>query len=125
MPPSASQLSLIRLQIGDTGASPAFSDAEINALWDIAADTYSATGQLNAQTRVYLLDALLADAAKRVTYEQNQSKEQLSDVFKNLLKLRDAASADLEKATAASVGAVKLGTIRKARPTRDKDVPNA
>lgn len=125
MPASASQLMLIRLQIADTGTPPAFSDAEINALWDIAMLTYSSDGQLIAQTRVYLLDGLLADSAKRVTYEQNQSKEQLSDIFKNLLNLRKIAVEDLAVATSAAVSPVMLATTRKARPTRKKDVPNA
>ncbi len=125
MPATASQLTLIRLQIADTGTPPAFSDAEINALWDIALLTYSSAAQLSAQTRIYLLDGLLADSAKRVTYEQNQSKEQLSDVFKNLLNLRKIAVADLGEATSAAVSPVMLATTRRARPTRKKDVPSA
>lgn len=125
MPPSVSQLALIRMQIADTGTPPAFSDEEINNLWDLAMEDYTTNGQLNAQTRIYLLDALLADSAKRVTYEQNQSKEQLSDIFKHLKQLREIAQGDLQKASKASVGAAKLGSLHKVKPTRKRDVPRS
>lgn len=128
MPPSASQLLLIRMQIADTGTPPAFSDDEINDLWDLAAEDYTTSKQLNAQTRIYLLDALLADSAKRVTYEQNQSKEQLSDIFKHLEKLRAIAVKDLADALAvvsAALGAVRLGSLHKVKPTRKRDVPRS
>lgn len=125
MPPSASQLWLIRIQIADTGTPPAFTDDEIGDLWDIAAETYTANGQLIAQTRIYLLDGLLADSAKRVTYEQNQSKEQLSDIFKHLKDLRAIAEKDLAGATTASLGAAKLASLHKVKPTRKRDVPRS
>lgn len=128
MPPSASQLALIRMQIADTGTPPTFTDEEIGDLWDIALETYTSGGQLNAQTRIYLLDALLADSAKRVTYEQNQSKEQLSDIFKHLEKLRAIAVKDLADASAvitAGLGAVRLGSLHKVKPTRKRDVPRS
>lgn len=125
MPATPSQITLIRMQTADTATPPAFSDAEINLLWDVAAEIYSANSQILIQTKIYMFDGLLADAAKRVNYKQNQSSENLSDIFKHLLELRKLALADLESATNGVVSPVQLATTRRARPTRAKDVPSA
>ncbi len=126
MPPTDSQRARLRMMIGDSNPDlEAFSDAELDALWDWAAETYSAANLIFVQTKIYAFDALLVDSAKRVNYKQNQSSEDLSDIFKALLKLKEKAENELAELVAGSVSPMMLGTIRKVKPTRKKNIPGS
>ena len=127
MPATADQLTFLRLMIGDTSTDPskqAFSDAALNTLWDWAAGSYSDDALILAQTKVYCFRGLLANSAKMVTYKQNQSSENQSDIFKHVKQLLERAESELAGLETSVLGTWRLGTMRKTKPTRQKDIPD-
>jgi len=123
VPASSGDLALIRLAIGDS-AGVVYSSVEIDALWDDAALLYDDTRVIRQQVIVDALDGLLADSAKRVSYKQNESSENLSDVFKALEKLRDKHAAKLAVLLESQRGSAKIAGLKKV-PSRDKEWPDA
>ncbi len=123
MPASAEQLAVIRLKIGDSGVV-VFTDPELNALWDDAALGHEDERVILQQTVVDALEALLADSAKRVTYRQNESQENLSDVFKHLEKLHSKHQARLTSLLESTQSVARLGHM-KPTPSRLKEYPDA
>jgi len=125
MAATASDLTLIRLAIGDT-SSVTFTDAELQVLWTAAAEDYNATTEtrlIQLQVVVDAIESIMADAAKRVSYRANSSSENLSDVFTHLKALHEKHTAKLEAAKATSKGAVRIGTLKKV-PSRLKEWPD-
>lgn len=91
------QRTLFRDLIGDTGEPPAFGDDEIDAIYaNYLLDYPTATNvEYGLRATIYGIGVLLANAAKLVSYKQNQSSEDESDIFDHLLKLRALYQSDL------------------------------
>ncbi len=86
---SETQIALFRDYVGDTGENPAFDTPEINVLFDGIATSYPSASDDEAMARAVLRGILIlrANAAKLVTYKQNQSSENASDISKQLQSL--------------------------------------
>lgn len=89
----------LRRKLGDTGTSPAFSDAEIDTLLTEAADVFDAALAEG-------LWELLAQGAKWHDYTAGTSDVKKSQVFDNLTKLHKLATT-----RAAAAAAVASTTI--------------
>lgn len=76
------QLSDLRADLGDTSATPAFADAELERL-------YVRSGEDYASTVLFAIDQLLMNAAKLNDYTAGQTQERKSQVFANLQKMRE------------------------------------
>lgn len=106
-----------RADIGDSGTPPAFSDAELQRL-------YERTGEDYNRAVLLAFDQLLSGAAKFASYTQNQTQEKKSEIFNNLLKLRTLWAgkvAALEAAESAKQQVRLAGLTRQ--PKRLKDAP--
>ena len=113
----------------DTGTdSTSLLDAEIDDIYDAGAALYTDAASLEAYGRVTVFRRLMAQAASRTSYKQNQSQEQLSDLIKNYKMMVDLWQQKLDDAVAdvesAAVGAIKLGRSKRI-PSRLKEYPNA
>jgi hypothetical protein len=110
---------------GDIGAdSGSLSDPEADAIFVEAAETYTDDAAIVAATRVIAIRRLLASSAKLATYRQNQSAENLSDVFKHLMELLTYWEGKRDEAIAATSGtsAARFGGMRQ-KPSRVKEYP--
>ncbi len=109
----------------DVGADvTSLPDADADALFVEAAETYSDTTTATAYTRVLAIQGLLASSAKLTSYRQNQSSEEASDVFEHLsrlLELWEEKTAD--GVMASGNGAMRFGRTGK-KPTRIKEYPD-
>lgn len=109
----------------DIGAdADSLPDAEAEAIFVEAGESYSDAASITAQTRVLALRGLFADSAKLTTYQQNASMERLSDVFSHLEKLLgywEGKQAEAVKA-ASSTGAARFGRTGRI-PARIKEYP--
>jgi hypothetical protein len=113
---SEHQLARLRRKVGDTGATPAFTDDELQ-------DLYTEAGEDWDTTVLYAYDELLAQAAKFNDYSAGESDEKRSQVFANLTKLRDRWAARVASGAKAANQVRIVGT--RTAPRRKKDVPNA
>ena len=108
----------------DIGASEAaLSDEDAADLLEEAGETYSDTATAAAYTRVLALQGILASSAKLTTYKQNESTENLSDVFrhlKELLKLWEDKTTDA--VAAGGSGAARFGSVRR-KPATVREYP--
>lgn len=102
-----------RLRADIDADSTTFPDDEVDDIFEEAQESYSDSAAYTAYTRVIALRRLLASAAKRTSYVQNQSSENLSDVFKHLKQLLDLWQGELGGAVGGTIGAVKLGGTRR------------
>ena len=125
MAATAAELTSIRLAIGDTSEAT-FTDLELQAIWDDSVDQHTIADRrvVRYQVIVDCFDAILVDSAKMATYRQNSAAENLSDIFKALMKLRDKHQKKLDAAIAGTQSAVKLGVMKKV-PTREKEWPDS
>ena len=92
-------------------------------LLEEAGETYSDTATAAAYTRVLALQGILASSAKLTTYKQNESTENLSDVFrhlKELLKLWEDKTTDA--VAAGGSGAARFGSVRR-KPATVREYP--
>ena len=91
---------------------------------DEAAETYSSANTANAYARVIALRGFLASAAKMASYQQNESRESLSDVYDHLSDLLEYWESTVGGvATASGNGAFRSGrTARK--PKRVMEYPD-
>ena len=89
---------------------------------DALADQYYTWGQddypdnaaaAGATTRLIVIDNLLAQAAKRTDYRQNQSEEKLSQLFEHLRALRKIYTDALDDALNAGSTWVMFGGLRR------------
>ncbi|MEM4406017.1 MAG: hypothetical protein QXS68_03135 [Candidatus Methanomethylicaceae archaeon] len=83
------QLADLRADIGDTSANPAFTDAELNRLYERAEGDY-------LLTVVLCLRQLLASAAKMYKYGEGFSRAEQDEIFEQLSKLLDRYEALLD-----------------------------
>lgn len=114
-----SQIRRLRADIGATTA--ALSDADATDIFEEAATDYGTDAAvIKAATRVIAIRRIRASAARMVTYKQNQTTMNASDVFKHLTQLLETWENDLTRAQEAALasGAVKIGALRQVnRPT--------
>jgi chemotaxis regulatin CheY-phosphate phosphatase CheZ len=111
----------------DTGTdSTSLPDAEIDDIYAEAEEQYTDAVVIDAYTRVIVFRQLLAQAAARTTYKQNQSQEELSDLFKHYQGMVKYWEDQLAEAVAAASvsGAARLGKTKRV-PSRLKEYPDA
>lgn len=108
----------------DVGAnSTALSDADADALFEEAGETYSDAASAYAYARVLALQGILASSAKLTSYKQNESSESLSDVFKHLKELLKVWEDKTTDAVAAGgSGAARFGSVRR-KPATVREYP--
>lgn len=122
----ASEAQMLALR-ADTGTDEtSLPDDEIDAIYTDSEGLYSATTSIDAYTRVVVFRRLMAQAAPRTSYKQNQSQENLSDLFKHYQSMvkfwqDELATAEVD---AEALGAVRISKMRRV-PTRTKEWPNA
>lgn len=108
----------------DVGAnSTALSDADADEIYTEAAETYTDSATINAYTRTIAIRRLLASSARLTSYKQNESTENLSDVFKHLkelLKLWEGKTTDA--VAAGGSGAARFGSVRR-KPATVREYP--
>lgn len=103
-----------------------FTDDEIDAIFEEVAEFVTDNDRLTmVEARLIGLDMLLMDASKRVSYKQNASSENQSDIFKALKQMRDALEKERARIETLAAGAAIRVANTKRVPTRRKDVPNA
>jgi gas vesicle protein len=120
---SSAQRSRLRRDIGASVA--ALSDADADALFEEAGEKYTDEATIAAYTRVLGLQGILADSARLTTYKQNESTENLSDIFKHLkelLKVWEDKVTDAIASAAGSSGAARFGSVRR-KPATIKEYP--
>lgn len=121
----ATQTQADRLRDDVGGNVTSMPDSEIDAIWTEAGEYYSTSGPLTAYARVIAIRRLLASSAKLSSYRQNQSSENLSDVYKALRSLLDIWQDATNEAVALAGSGVarfgRTGTI----PARIKEYPGS
>lgn len=102
----------------DTGSdATVLTDALIDALYVRAAAVYpTPEGAQEAWVRVLVINGLMAQAAKRTDYKQNESQEWMSQLMTNLEKLKKGFLAELDVALAGEFGLVRWGALRRVTP---------
>ena len=76
------------------------SNDEAADIYAEAAETYTGVASLKAGTRVIALGRMMADSAKLTSYTQNNTREELDEVFKNLKSLEANWQSKLDRALA-------------------------
>ena len=110
-----------RADIGDV--NNAFEDADIDTLETRSIAKYGADAAYEG-ARIMAINQLIANAAKFSDYTANESSQKKSQVFNNLLKLRDIYKTDLDDAIQDASGAsVRMGRGR-IKPPRRKELPD-
>jgi hypothetical protein len=104
---TATQRERLRLDIGATVSS--LPDLEADAIYEEAGESYTDTASLNIYARVIGLRRILASSAKLTSYAQNESRENLSDVFKHVKELLLMWEETLAVAEGGAEGAVRSG----------------
>jgi hypothetical protein len=115
------QATRLRADIGATDAS--LPKTEVDDIFEEASESYTATAAIKAHTRVIAIRRLLASSAKLTTYRQNQSSENLSDIFKHLEKLLAHWENQLSAANATGQSVAKFGRTRSI-PRRIAEFPD-
>lgn len=111
---TSDQIVDLRGDLGDTGATPAFSDAELDRLYVRAAESYE-------QTVVMAIDQLLMNAAKLNDYTAGQTHEKKSQVFDHLKSMRAIWAERVTSVKTASNGQVQaIGWREQPKPKRDR-----
>lgn len=100
----------------------ALTDAEIDDAFARAEARYGGNaGAVEAAARVGTIQQLLAGAAKRADYAQNESIEKRSQVFEQLMRLRALYEGELQAAMQPPAG---WGGLRR-KPSRIEEYPDA
>ncbi len=121
---TATERSRLRRDVGADVSS--LEDAAIDAIFVEAGERYTDTATATAYTRVLAIQGILASSAKLTSYKQNESSENLSDVFKHLrdlLAIWEAKTDDAIAAAAGSSGAARFGGVRR-KPATIKEYPS-
>jgi hypothetical protein len=109
----------------DIGADEnSLTNTDADEIFTEAGEEYAAAGQIKAATRVIAIKRLMANAAKLTTYRQNESTENLSDVFKHLEKLLAQWEKELGASTAAGQSSARFGRPRRI-PRHIAEFPDA
>lgn len=115
----------IRRKTGDTTTS--FPDEDMDLVFVEASEVYASyTRPVWVQAVVVMrLRELWLVASRSVTYQQNETREQLSDMAKNLKALWEAEKERLDDLIdAQKPPAVAIGRIRRV-PTRTREEPRS
>ena len=124
MPTTTLQETRWRRNVGDTTSS--ISTTVIDDYFDEALAVYpnGSDELLMAYAVVAGLEGLLAISVKRVTYQEGEASEDLTDERKGLENLLKYWRGKLDSLTDASTVAVNWGSLKKF-PTRIKERPDA
>jgi hypothetical protein len=115
------QRAYFRDSVGDNGEPPAFDDPEIDTIYDELGVDYPNASNPELANRAVLrgIRILLVNAAKLVTYKQNQTTETSSDIYKHLRDLYDLYKDELTIEIAASASSVaSWGALAGGHPKR-------
>lgn len=118
---TATERSRLRSDIGaDVTSLP---DVDADAIYTEAAESHSDARVVHAEARVIAIRRLLASSARLTSYRQNNSTENLSDVFKHLQSLLGLWEGNRDRAVAeAGSGAARFGGVRP-RPAAVREYP--
>jgi hypothetical protein len=115
---TAEEIQDVRDDIGDTGATPAFTDAEIQRAY-VRVEGAPDAATRDSATRGLLLRQLLASAAKMNDYTAGATSEKRSQVFAQLEKMFGLFSDALDSALQTKpAGTLKAGLRPAARRGR-------
>ena len=118
----ATELQRERLRADLDAGEDALADADIDDAFARAEAQYAGNASaVEAAARVVAIQQLLAGAAKRADYSQNESGERRSQVFEQLMRLRAIYEGDLH---AALETAAQWGGLRR-QPSRVEEYPDA
>lgn len=110
----------------DTGTNEtSLPDEDIQDIFDEAGERYTDETTIAAYARVLVIQSLLSSSAKLATYKQNESQENLSDIFKNLQALLKVWEGKVDAAiteAAGSSGAARFGGLRR-KPAKVREYP--
>lgn len=122
MPATSDQQDMFRADLGDTDES-AFSDTEINTIWDraTAAASVADDALIFIEAKLIGIDQLLMQAAKRVTNKKGESSSNLSDYFKHLKEMKKDLQAERDSILKGVSSPIRPLGVR--RIPRDKSVP--
>lgn len=113
----------LRKDVGATIIS--LPDPEAAAIFAQAAVIFADPACQTAYTRVIALRQLAAQAATLTDYTQNNSREAMSKIFENYLKLLEMWTGTLDSAIALQgAGNVRFGQTRR-KPARLEEYPDA
>jgi hypothetical protein len=122
---TADQISWLRSDVGTNEIG--LPDVEAEALFTRAAVISSVDAIQESLTRIYYLRGLLSSSAKLTTYRQNQTQENISDIFEHVKYLLQYWEKTLELAYADEAAGADSG-VRSGRqtkyPTRMKEYPD-
>src|SRR5688572_13343921 len=115
---------LLRRKTDDSLTS--FPDEDVDLLFASAEETYSAySREVQLQSVVVTrIDELWTAAMRDVTYKQNETSENLSDIAKNLKAKLDREQEKLDDLIAKSKPVALRTAVMKKIPTRIKGYPN-
>ncbi len=126
MSANATDVTMIRYAIADTAIPSVFSDNTLQVFWSDALVMYSNGDAfvLREQVIITCLDAIMADAAKKVTYRQNTQSENLSDITKHLKSLKSEHVAKLAELNRRGKVATRMAVTKRV-PTTIREYPNS
>lgn len=102
-----------------------FADTTIDDIFNEMEARYASYSRdvIFAAAKVEGVDNLLMAASKRTTYSQGASSESLTDVFRNLEKMREKFQKELEDLLTDEGVPIHWGSMKKI-PTRTQDWPD-
>jgi hypothetical protein len=121
MPATEAQRRRFRTAVGDTDETK-FTDEQIDDLFDDVSDDHpdGSSKTLYAAAVVAGFESLLAQAAERVSYQQNESQEDLSDLTKNYEKALKYWSDKLNGCISDDIAAAASSNLAVWRPIRSQ-----
>lgn len=115
--PTSDQISDLRIDIGDTGTPPAFTDAEIQRQWYRVRGADDEVTQHEA-TLALMARALLSNSAKLRDYSTGNTSEKMSQIFDHLKDIYAFYKKSLDRALGSNqdvaigvVGGVEDGEV--------------
>jgi hypothetical protein len=122
------QAQRLRRKVGyDPADEISLPQAEVDSLFEEAAERYDDADSQLSRAAVLYLEEILASSAKMATYRQNQTQENVSDLFDHILQLIQYHKGDLLDTSMNSdtyAGTVRSGSPKQV-PTRYKEYPNS
>ena len=121
---TANQRSDLRLDMGLDDDETVFSNTEVDRLFVRAADTYDTTAEQEAYARVLACKQLRNKTSTLTDYQQNDSSEKLSQVFKHLDRMQTDFEADLVAVRRRNVPSMRVARMNQ-KPARKLEHPDA
>ena len=121
---TATQRTNFRLDLGLNDDETVFTDTEVNNIFTRAGAKYSNTDVKEAYARVIGVVQLRNKTANQVDYKANDSDEKLSQIFKNLDRMKKDFQADLDVALKTSLPKMRVA-VPKRKPKRTIELPDA